>query len=730
MKMNGGARRLMLAVLVALASGGNLLGQDNQAITAGTSGAANKWATIEAHDNNIPVYAYGYTYVYGVSPDYQTNVILQEGNDATASKVQPKKSWEITNNLFGSTPPREPRSAANDDQPLLSVHLIDGDVRSSWASRGQNQADVEPEWIRIDLPHESFVDRVVLVGHPEGMGLNDPKWGVVKVGQAFPKALDVRTSRDGWHWDTVYKTTSYVPQDVKGRNEISFNPRWVKQVMVVGSNLPLTHYLGHTFSISEIEVLDREGQNLARLSRGAGVEVSSTYTGYGMDRFTQDMLWATQYDLGFKWSRVGYDMSYFQWAYVEREKGTYKVDPRAEAAITEAAHNGIQIVMTLDKNNWAYTPTPKKVDRTRDLVETYSNDPGNVTQIIPGLSASLDDTEIQGYLNYVRFMVRHFKDRVKYFEVWNEWGPYTYDGARSYTKVLKPAVKVIREEFPEAKIMPASTGWIADFEDRDKIDFGWYKALGDEGLLSQVDLIGIHPFYDPSPVDPYLRSFPEDFARFKKLLAGYGFKGEYMASEWDFFSEYPPSDLPDSYNLVVHSEIQKAIYGAQLSIRFAHLGIVNLWNETFQTMVTSRGLSLFRNTVSGEVICPTQPEPIYYMLRTLSTVLEDTKGADFPVRISSDRQEIEHYAFVRGNGEKLMALWLRGAADEQGRTDSNTDTTQATADVFIDGIKVDGPTIVDLLNGTEKPLRVESRSNGMTIRKIRVQNWPLIIRLK
>ncbi len=177
-----------------------------------------KWATIEAHDHDVPVYAFGYTYVYGVSPDFFPGVVLQENNSAPVSKIQPKKSWEIQDNLFGSTRAREPRTAANDDQPLLGVHLIDGDVRSSWASQGQNQADEHPEWIRVDLPVETFIDRVVLVGYPEGLGKSqqfNPTTGSVKAGQAFPRRLEIRTSRDGWHWDTVFKSDAYTPGDVK-----------------------------------------------------------------------------------------------------------------------------------------------------------------------------------------------------------------------------------------------------------------------------------------------------------------------------------------------------------------------------------------------------------------------------------------------------------------------------------------------------------------------------------
>jgi len=668
-----------------------------------------KWATVEAHDHNVPVYAFGYTYVYGVSPDFFPDVHMQEGNSAPVHKIEPKKSWEIQDNFFGSTPAREPRTAANDDQPLLAVHLIDGDVRSSWASRGQNQADSDPEWIRIDLPIETTINRVVLVGHPEGMGGSqqfNSTTGSVKVGQAYPRRLEVRVSRDAWHWETVFKNDAYAPSDIKGRNEIPFNPHFAKQIWILGSDLPATHYFGHCFSISEAEVLTPKGENVALISRGAGVQVSSTHTGYGMDRFTQDMLWPTQYDLGFKWTRVGYDMSLYQWAYVERQKGKLHVDDRADEVVTEAVKNGVQVVMSLDKGNWLYAATPKTPDRTRDLMETYSNNPGKVTEYDPMLA---------GYLNYVRFMVRHFKDRVTVFEVWNEWGPYTYDEAKKYAVLLKKVIPIIREEAPQAKIMPASPGWLV----QDK--FGWFRALGEEGLLSQVDVIGFHPFYNPSPADPYLVSFHDDFPQFQKMLAGYGFKGSYMASEWDYFTAYPPSDLPGYVDRETHSEIQKAIYAARLSTTFAHFNIVNLWNETFQTQQTMRGLSLFRNTFANEVMDPTQPEPVYYAFRTLSTALADVRGADLPATFSS-RREIESYGFARKNGEKLLAFWVPGVAEERAGYTVN-------ADLALKGYSGEGATVIDVLDGTEQPLQVERSVEGIIVRNLRVPSWPLIIRL-
>ena len=280
------------------------------------------YATVEAYCEKVLVYAFGYTYVYGVSPTFIQNVIWQEGNKNKPRKIIPKKSWEIKSNKLGSTPAREPKTAANDDQPLLCVHLIDGDPETCWCSRGQIQADVEDVWIRIDLPVESTINSITLIPSKKGMRGFAPMFTFTgnAVGQALPRILTVKVSRDGWHWETVYKSSNLTPLQGMKPIQISFDTRLVKQVWIIGRGFPQVLNFGHCFSLSGVEVKDEKGNNLALHSRGAGVTVSSTHLGYGMDRFTQDMLWPIQYDLGFKWNRVGYDESMFQWAYVERKK--------------------------------------------------------------------------------------------------------------------------------------------------------------------------------------------------------------------------------------------------------------------------------------------------------------------------------------------------------------------------------------------------------------------------
>ncbi|HAK96454.1 MAG TPA: hypothetical protein DCM87_16060, partial [Planctomycetes bacterium] len=200
------------------------------------------FATVEARCAGAPVHAFGYTYVYGVSPDFIPDLVWQRGAGG-GEKIVPKKSWEIKNNLLGSTPAREPRSLRIDDQPLLCVHLLDGDPETCWCSRGQIEADVEPVWIRIDLPAEAEVCAVRLVPCRKGLrGYAPVPWetmeDVLPVGQALPRKIEVQTSCDARRWETVYRTDSLAPDPGMAPLDVRFEPRRAKQIRIIGEEFP------------------------------------------------------------------------------------------------------------------------------------------------------------------------------------------------------------------------------------------------------------------------------------------------------------------------------------------------------------------------------------------------------------------------------------------------------------------------------------------------------------
>ncbi len=843
------------------------------------------YATIEAYSDGVPVYAFGYSYIYGVSPDLLPGVVMQEGNTNPVTKVKPKKSWEIEFNLCGSTPDSCPRTMWNDDQPLLPIHLIDGDPETAWCSRGGPEAKRQPEWIRIDLPAEATISSIALVCSKIGPGGNFPEYVRhinPKPGKALPKELTIKLSRDAMNWETVYENNDFSGPET-GPRKIDFEPRLAKQIWIIADNFPGILRIGHAFSIGEVEIYDPEGNNLALITRGSGVQVSSTNYGYGMDRFTQDMLWPVQYDLGFKWTRVGYDSGLFLWKYVEREKGKLQIDPKADAAITEAHNNGVNVILCLDKGNWLYHDPPRKVDwkksRIYEMTQTYFDHPG---------WPSASDEQLQGYLHYVDYMVRHFKGRIAYYEICNEWNAPPRISATDYAKIVKAAIPVIKNVDPDAKIMLGATGGVtpeilqvlggkspvrvtngrfqmadgarsiavtknvhekdvevdADakgnaeagiilryqdaknyvlavhaektiylhevvngndgpplarvpaegFETEvhlvvrikaDKISFsvsdgkktvstqtaithfneagkvgiyhnftseqsydnvrvlnvagktifeddfdqpdgrpakwniiagGWEEI--EPGIAPQLDAIAFHICYGHDPGSAYSRSYHQIIEDLRAETTKLGFNGIFSANEWTYHAPYPGHA---AYPWAVWcTEMGKAKYASQLMTLLCGMDVMSLWNETFQTGMLDPDVSLFRNCFSVDPISTTQPQPAYYVLRNISTVMDNFRAYDFNVEFTADK-ELDIYTFRKSDNEMMVAAWMPGRTKD-GIVESKTD-------ISIPNMKAKQAWVIDVFNGTEQKLNINNQTDGTVLKGMLIKDYPVFVRL-
>ena len=426
-----------------------------------------EFATMEAISSGAPVWSFSnLCYIYGASPDLMPGLVMQEGNRHPLEKIKLKKSWEIKYNLCGAESEMTCHTAENDSQPMLPIHLIDGDPDTVWSSWGLLVPDGRPEWIRIDLPMESEVATVALVcaeGYPS------PAYG-----KSLPKELDVKTSRDAWHWETVYSSKEAPDQPVL---EIKFQPHRAKQIWIIGQNFrkaaPI--YDGYVFSIASVEVRDSAGNNLALVSRGASVTVSSVCYLEINDRFTQDALWTPlNFDLGNKWLRIGGDNGSFMWQWVEHEKGKLELDPRGDYSVTDCVRHGVDVIVNLDfKGNDIYTNPPRKTHwreaRFREMNDNY-NDP------LPAADANPE--MYQGYLRYIDYMVGQLKGRVAYLELGNEWNGWF--GADHYVPTFfEPTLKIVKREWPGAKVMLGSP---AGFDQNAILDcFGRERQYGIRG---------------------------------------------------------------------------------------------------------------------------------------------------------------------------------------------------------------------------------------------------------
>ncbi len=681
------------------------------------------YATIEAYvgPDEVPVYAFGYTFVYGSGPDLLPSGNLQEENTHPISKFKLKKSWEITSNYCGSTPAREPKTMWNDDQPLLPIHLIDGDTETVWSSRGMTAPGVQPEWIRIDLPKENVVAGIALVCSTKGPHA-DPHQ---RIGKSLPGHLTIKVSVNGKDWDTAYENSRFSDPD-SGSSMIKFEPRRAKMIWVIGDDFKRVCNWGRAFSIGEIKVLDPSDVNLALVSRGASVQVSTTYYGYGMDRFTQEMLWPIQYDLGFKWTRVGYDIGLYLWSYVEREKGVLRIDPKADEAVTEAHKNGVNVILCLDKGNWLYHAPPRKTgwrrNRVFEMMETYYDHQG-----WPHESKAM----LEGYHRYVEYMARHFSGRVAFYEICNEWSHSI--GIQNYLKLLPRTIEIIKRADPQARIMLGSVNPYRG-EDRTIDDMGGQRVGGidkqaileclkggEPKIATLIDAVGWHPWYQADPSTQRFRNYRKDFASFKEQCAQLGFDGTYVASEWSWMAPYPRPKEDESDWPVENwtSEMQKAKYCAQLMTAHSGMGVVSLYNETFQSGRIERDVTLLRNsTFQVDPITPPQPQPVYYVLRNISSVLDGYEPVDFPAQINS-ATEVEIYTFQRGDHERMVAAWIPGKTVDG--------ISFIRADLKLPETLLKNATIYDIFNGNQQTLDFSFEENTSILRGIRIKDYPVFV---
>jgi hypothetical protein len=307
---------------------------------------------------------------------------------------------------------------------------------------------------------------------------------------------------------------------------------------------------------------------------------------------------------------------------------------------------------------------------------------------------------MDGWLRYVRYMVKHFAGRVAFFEICNEWQGI---GVDNYLRIVKETIPVIREADPNAGIMLGSTGGF---------DHPAILACLHEDLGSQLDAIGWHPFYQSDPDNVTYRNYRQDFTQFKKDCEDLGFRGSYAATEWTWSSPYPGTTE-------WCSEIQKAKYSAQLMTTHCGLGIISLYNETFQTGRIDWDVTLLRNAFQSDPISPAQPQPAYYALRTISTILDGFEPGSLPIRWEG-AEGCDCYCFQKGK-EALIAVWLPGRAKD------GVDGLEAS--LLIPGMRVRKAWGLDAMNGTQQRLATSRRGNDTVMEGMMIHDFPIFIRI-
>ena len=310
------------------------------------------------------------------------------------------------------------------------------------------------------------------------------------------------------------------------------------------------------------------------------------------------------------------------------------------------------------------------------------------------------EEEIQRYLDLVQFIVRHFRDRIEYFEIWNEPSgadSITWIEVEDYIRLVRRVVPVIRQEYPEAKIVVGGTHSLIDPWSHD-----YLLTVLRSDIMPLVDVVSWHGMYGPSPEYEFHRQYYYDYPsiirEIRSLASQHGFTGEYVADElqWATPDQWQPTHDEPCPN--VYSEIKSAKYCAR--------GI---------TMNLGMDASVSQLLLWGK--------PKWYQtLQNLCSVMAGHEAIDMPVGIDINwAGPVAYCSFRYPNGDRMLAVWTDGIAQDE---DSGVPAT-----ITFPGLTAETVTGIDVLHGFEQELVFEIDGDDTIIRDLLVKDYPILIRL-
>ena len=312
------------------------------------------------------------------------------------------------------------------------------------------------------------------------------------------------------------------------------------------------------------------------------------------------------------------------------------------------------------------------------------------------------DEQIQDFLDYVRFVVSHYKGRVQYYTIWSE--PDACPGIKciepnDYIDLVRLTVPVIHEEDPQAKVSIAPN---VLFFARD-----YLSAILESEIMTMVDVVQWHGIYDVLPNDPfygdYYYDYPEIIEGIKQTAAAHGFDGEYWATEISWCSqEFPHCHSSDQPWGQAKTDKQAAKYSARAIVM--HLGMdIGVAMGTWLTDV--------RDWAPWS----------YPTISNLYTVMAGTRPINLAVEIESEPANTMAYIFTLPNGDRLFALWTHGEAvgDDPG----------VSVTLTFPGLSTHQVIGIDVLYGFEQELITEMENGNLIISNLLVKDYPIILRL-
>ena len=435
--------------------------------------------------------------------------------------------------------------------------------------------------------------------------------------------------------------------------------------------------------------------------------------------------------IGVKWTRI-----MANWPDVEKQKNNYSWD-KLDAALESVLDEKIVPFVSITGGNTLYTKLSTYDDPK--LSEIYGYKPGPPVD---------DEKAMEAWDNYVTSIVNRFKDKITYWEIWNEPNHRNYWGAepnaKKYGILLHRTALIIKKLQPNAHIIAgAMAGLFADFID---------------GFLSQdnKDLVEIISYHNYDIV-PETRIYRADSAW--KIINKYNPKIELWQGECgtpshsstrDYRSTSPwglniqakwllrqsftdiyfcKATMSNYFKLADEGKREEKLVRKNLSSVDSILGYPERNGSRVKEVGVNEKCLLSNPTLT--------PKPGYYAYQNLcATIDKSFKAINLKHKIIV-KDEGMFYGigsgddafpsiplvtyFKNNNGQFAIAYWLSWHPQE-------FTPNSAKIDLVLENVKMKQPILIDLLTGKTYELKNISYENGkMVISNIPLQDYPFLI---
>lgn len=369
--------------------------------------------------------------------------------------------------------------------------------------------------------------------------------------------------------------------------------------------------------------------------------------------------WTRMFDAGVSWIRIGqYENSsdYTSWDWMERKRGEFGAVPELEDYIESLTGNHVQVQVQLMYGNPMYTsPSGRKPDAIAPKPGDFHNDDRSLYSIFwPPKTPE----QITAFSRYVRWIVNHFRGRVRYWALWNEqdigyWNPW--GDAEEYGRLLKAFVPAVHESDPEAKVI---YGGQAD----PTRDFA-RRALDVCQCAAGIDVFAYHTYpgygqnMEPESMD-YGAYGPESPAKLREMVRAYpGIRRDiaFWDDEFNSIPSWRGSDESVQQKYVTRGMVYNWAAGVKTFVWLLTAGTDGNEYDDFGLI---HGL---RNLPDDFT-----PRPVFQSYQNTNALFSDTRP-DSGIRIVANEKAtlereagaaLELHGFRSNSGKAIVAYWL------------------------------------------------------------------------